>query len=409
MKARFARSAILFAAVLVACSGADSTPSPATTLPPVATLPPPATATPPETPALTPSSTIYHTPRPAPTDTELAPRLQNLLDEWLTTAGAPGAVLGVRLTDGRTAIVASGWRDEAGDDPVEPTDRFRIGSVTKTIVATLVLDMAADELIDLDADLATYLPDAPHADEVTIRQLLGHTSGMPDFFLLSEYQTAILISPGRVWDPAGVLDLVSDPPLDFEPGTDWAYSNTNYLLLGLVAEEVTGDPLARLLRERVSEPLGLTDTFLDELEPGPPVPVAGHHDLDGDGVPDSLAGIPYTALVTSGAAAGGLSSTALDVLDFADGLFGARLLSEEALAEMLTPTPHYPAYGLGIGRLVTDAGEAWGHTGALPGFSTVFARSLEGGETIVVLVNRSAADVEALARAVAALLVEEPG
>lgn len=399
--------ALLLIGLLVGCGASDPSPAPAT-LPPVATLPPPATATAPPTTRLSPAPTFDHSPRPAPADAELAPRLRVLLDDWLTDSETPGGVLAVRLADGRTAVVSSGWRDVDGDQPVEPTDRFRIGSITKTYVAALVLSLADDGLVELDAELATYLPDAPHADQVTIRQLLAHTSGLPDLFLLSEYQTAVFISAGRRWQPADALELVRGEPLEFEPGSSWAYSNTNYLVLGLVAEEVGGASLAELLRARVIEPSGLTDTFLEEMEPGPAVVVAGHHDLDGDGDHDSLTGIPYTALVTSGAAAGGLSSSGLDVLDFAAALFGGRLLSASGLAEMLTPSPHYAAYGLGIGRLVTDGGVAWGHTGALPGFSAVFAGSLEDGGTIVVLGNRSGADAEGLARAVADELLIDP-
>lgn len=392
--------------VLAACTANEATPTPPpTAIPTVApTLPPPATATPDTTAAAT-STPAFPSPRPAPTDPALTPLLQAVLDEWRDQSGTPGAVVGVRLADGRTAIVASGFADQNGSEPVEPTDRFRIGSITKTFVAALILGLAADGLIELDALVVEYLPDAPHADEVTVLQLLAHTSGIADFGAEPDYQGAIFASPGRVWGPAEVLGLIDYRPLAFDPGTAWAYSNTNYSILGLIAEAVTGEPLADLLRTRVADRLGLTDTYLEALEAAPPVPVSGHHDFDGDGRPDSVAGIPYTALVSSGAAAGGLSATALDVLDFASGLFGGRLLDEPSLERMLEPVPVAPTYGLGIARFDAGGTQAWGHPGALPGFSTLFAHSPDEGVTVVGLANRSGADVGELAeRTVAELL-----
>lgn len=308
-------------------------------------------------------------------------------------------MLAVRLADGRTAVVAGGQTDDRGGDPVQPADRFRIGSITKTYVATLILQLAEEGRLGLDEPLADYLPEVSHGQQVTIRQLLGHTSGVPDFGSVPAYRERLLDNPGRQWTADDVLELLVDRPLDFEPGERWAYSNTNYLLLGLVAEAVGGSPLAELLHARILDPLELTSTYLDGIEDAPRMAVSGHFDIDGDGQSDNVRLIPYTALVTSGAAAGGLSASALDVLDFADALMAGRLVGRDSLGRMMEASPESEAaggYGLGLMRFRHAGREAWGHAGALPGFTAVLAHSMSDGTTVVALANESDVDIGTL-------------
>ena len=369
-------------------------------------LPPPAAGSPPAAPGSEPARS---TPAPLPTesipaDPELAPRLQRLLDDWLAETGAPGGALALRLADGRTAVVAGGHTDDRGGDLVQPADRFRIGSITKTYVATLILQLVEEGRVALDEPLATYLPDAGHGQEVTIRQLLAHTSGVPDFGTVAAYRERLLENPGRAWTADEVLRLVIDRSLDFEPGERWAYSNTNYILLGLVAEAAGGSSLAELLHSRILDPLKLTDTYLEGVEDAPRMAVSGHFDLDGDGDSDNVRLIPYTALVTSGAAAGGLSATALDVLDFADALMAGRLVGRISLGRMMeasTESETAGGYGLGLMRFQRAGREAWGHGGGLPGFSAVLAHSVADGATVVGLANERDVDIGSLAERVA--------
>jgi D-alanyl-D-alanine carboxypeptidase len=388
--------------------GAPATPMAPTQTPlqpiaPEATLPPPAEGTPP--PEATPPALPTEPTEPAPTDPELTPVLQQMLEDWLAEDGAPGAVLGVRLADGRTAVVASGETDAGTGRPVDPGHRFRIGSITKTFIGALVVQLSEEGLLDLSETLESHLPGAPHAGEVTVRQLLDHTSGMPDFAAQAAYRAALLRAPGREWSPQEVVDLVASLELDFEPGTGWAYSNSNYLLLGMLAEEVGGEDLEVLLRERIIEPLGLGSTYLEGFEDSPELAVSGHFDLDGDGSPDNVRAIPYTALVTSGAAAGGISASALDVLDFATGLFSAQLVDRDGLAEMMAINPPSTRYGAGLALFQPGGIEGWGHSGALPGFSTLLVHSVTEEVTIVGMANESGADVGSLVARTAALLL----
>jgi D-alanyl-D-alanine carboxypeptidase len=370
-------------------------------------LPAPATRGPDSTPpALTPAPTQAEQPPAAPADAQLTAVLQPLLEEWLAEGDIPGATLGVRLADGRTAVVAAGSTDDVGGQPVQPGHRFRIGSITKTFVAMLVLQLVEDGLVELDDQLATYLPEAPFAGQVTVRQLLSHTSGVPDFGVESQYAQLMIVQPARRWSSAEVLALVADLPLDFEPGTSTSYSNTNYTLAGMLVEEVGDGTLAELLRERILEPAGLEATYLEELEPAPAMAVSGHFDIDGDGEPDNVRHISYTALVTSGAAAGGMSANAADMLEFSAALAGGQLVSEETLSEALGAAEG--GYGLGLVTTTRDDRQVWGHGGALPGFSAAFGHLPEEGVSVAALSNQTGANVnELMERALVALLGEQ--
>lgn len=374
----------------------------------MATLPPPAVAPPTApTPAPTLASARPSVPALPPPDPALAGPLQAVLDGWRQATGAPGAVAGLRLPDGRTVVVASGTTDADGGEAVEIGHRFRVGSITKTFVATLLLQLSSDGLLDLDDTLADYLPWAPHADAVSLRQLLRHTSGLPDFAGLPAYRQQLLLNPAREWQARETVALIDGLPLEFAPGSRWSYSNTNYVLAGLVAEEVGGRPLAALLRERIHQRLGLASTFLEGLEDAPPMETAGHFDIDGDGRPNSVRFVPYVALVTSGAAAGGLSSSAHDMLDFAVGLFEGRLLARDELEQMIAPADVSPGYGLGVSLFQRDDRLLIGHVGALPGYSALLAHQPEDGVMVVALANQTGVDVQALAEEALVLFVGE--
>jgi D-alanyl-D-alanine carboxypeptidase len=263
------------------------------------------------------------------------------------------------------------------------------------MVATLVLRLVGQGVLELDAPLSTYLPDAPFG-QVTLRQLLSHSAGVPDFGREPSYAQLLFIQPGRVWTADEVVGLVADEDLDFEPGRRTSYSNTGYVLAGMAAEAAAGEPLAELLRQQVILPAGLDATYLEEMEDSPAMAVNGHFDIDGDGSPDNVAGVPYTALVTSGAAAGGISASAMDVLDFGTALFEGGLLSEGALAEMTSFQAGAAGQGLGLIRTTREGREIWGHDGALPGFSAAFGYLPQERVIVVAMSNQTGANVHTL-------------
>ena len=162
--------------------------------------------------------------------------------------------------DEELTVAAAG---SAGPDggTVEPDSAFRVGSMSKTFVAVMLLQLVDDGTIGLDDLVVDHAPDLTIADGVTIRQLLAHRSGLPEYND-GELAPAVLADPARTWTPADVLDLVADQPRDFAPDTQFAYSNTNYIVAGLLLEAVTGMTLAENLQSRIVEPLGLTSHLL---------------------------------------------------------------------------------------------------------------------------------------------------
>jgi D-alanyl-D-alanine carboxypeptidase len=270
-------------------------------------------------------------------------------------------------------LVADGHHVSARGD-IRPDDRFRVGSVTKTFVAVTVLQLEAEHRLSLDDPIGRYVPGAGAAP---LRTLLNHTSGIPNH---SEDPRILEGWPLRQWQPAELVAIAQSMP----PVTGFHYSNTNYVLLGLAVERVTGRPLAKELERRILRPLRLTRTAYDE---GPRVRGV---------IPGYSGGVDYTVSNTSWAgAAGAVVSTARDLATFYGSL--DRLLPRRQYRAMHTGT-----YGYGLFPIQTACGEAWGHNGAVPGYYTnAFTR---GRRTAVVLVDAYPTDELAAVRKLARAL-----
>ncbi|HSJ45138.1 MAG TPA: serine hydrolase domain-containing protein [Euzebyales bacterium] len=235
------------------------------------------------------------------------------------------------------------------EEPVAADARFRVGSITKTFVATVVMQLADEHRLRLDDPLLRYVPASPWGD-VSLRQLLRHTGGVPDHTLAAGFADALLDKPERRWTTAEVLDLVADRDRDFAPGTAYAYSNTGYVLLGQVIQAVTGQPWARVVRQRIIEPLGLGDTSIAGVDDPATDTISGWFDTSGDGFDDPVTG-PWPALDTTEGPAGALVSTAPDLVRFARALFEGDLVSRDARREMTTPGQFHPPHSnYGAGR-----------------------------------------------------------
>jgi len=201
-------------------------------------------------------------------DPALAAALQETLDAARSRIDAPGATLTFASSARGAWSGASGESDVAAGAPAQPGDRFRIGSITKTFVAAAVLQIEGEGLLALDDPLTTWVPDAPHADAVTYRQLLNHTAGYEDYV----EDLGFLASLDVERTPWELLAFIEGAPLRFEPGADFAYSNTHYVLLGMAMEAAEGEDYAASLRRRFLDPLGLDDTSLPSHEEEPPRP-----------------------------------------------------------------------------------------------------------------------------------------
>jgi len=316
-----------------------------------------------------------------------------------TTGG--GVILAIVEADGDVIAAASPGVQTEGDT-IRPDQRFRIGSVTKTFVATVMLQLYDEGLVDLDAPAADYLSEPTMPEGVTVRQLLGHTSGAPEYVGHEGYWERVRGSPAVPLTPRDILNFIRDDPPLFEPGARWSYSNTNYIYLGLLIEAVTGEEVAAVLRDRIIGPLGLEDTYLAGNEYGPPVVQAPIWipEVPSPTCDTCLVGLqhdyPYASTATGAWTAGAIVSSAADLATFFTALFDGALISDDALAQMISGEPlsggHDPVVGYGLGLSAYaparyDPADPdltfYGHGGSVPGFITLVWHEPDSGTTIV--------------------------
>jgi D-alanyl-D-alanine carboxypeptidase len=317
-----------------------------------------------------------------------APDLQKDVDA-LVAAGVPGAILVVRH-GGRTVRLAGGLADVARKRPMHSSDRFRIASLTKSYVATVALQLVAERQLALDDSVEQRLPGVvPNGGKIRIRQLLNHTSGLFDFAadprVLKPYLKGNF---GFRWAPRKLVQIgVSHKPL-FAPGTRFAYSNTDYVILGLIVEAVTGNSLGTELGGRIFRPLGLRATAFP-TKPRIASPYAHGYYVFAKPPATDVSGVsPFPW------AAGAMVSTGADVLSFYRALLAGDLLEPKLLNAMKktvsegrrTDIPG-SRYGLGLERFPTSCGGAWGHNGAIAGYLVFAFTSNDGGGQAVLMVN----------------------
>ena len=320
-------------------------------------------------------------------------------------AGIDRGLIGVALAVDQGGEVlfdgAAGLANGETQTPLSPTDRFRIYSITKTFTAVLVLQLVDEGVLSLDDTVTEWLDDPavariPNVEQITLRQLLTHTSGVYDYYngadspFVDDAITGEGADWSKVWTPQELLAYVDGTrqEADFAPGQGVNYSDTNYILLGLIVEQAGGQSIPEQLHTRILDPLGLTDTFFAAAEPVPGGTVAGYHRL-GDELID-VSGINLSWASTQG----GMVSTAEDLARFADALFGGDLIEPASLEAMLTFLPadeQGREWGLGVARLRTPVGGLIGMNGSGPGF---VARMywLPNGATVVLLTNTNLED-----------------
>ncbi|MGP4113377.1 serine hydrolase domain-containing protein [Streptomyces sp. 4N509B] len=325
----------------------------------------------------------------------------------LHRAGAVGATA-VLLTPDGTVAAGSGTADLATGAPADPGARFRAGSTLKPFVATVVLQLVGEGELSLDDTVEEWLPGVVTGNDndggrVTVRQLLQHTSGVPDYFapdLLPAVYSAAGFHANRLRhyaDEELVAGAMRFPP-DFDPDAEWSYSNTNYILAGMIIERVTGHSWEREVRDRVIVPLGLTDTELPGDDPTMTAPfLRGYHTYAEDGrrVDTTVdTRVDTTVFNTTAASAGGaLVSTPRDLNRFLSALLGGELLEPAELAEMLTVRelpgePGARGYGLGLERReLSCGGFSWHHSGLALGYYGENGVTADGGRAVTVVTN----------------------
>ncbi len=318
----------------------------------------------------------------------------------------PGIVVSVTTPEGRWQQ-AFGTRTIGADDPVSIDDHFRVGSITKTMVATVALQLVNESKLSLSDQVSDHLSDVWGADGVTVEQLLTMRSGLFSYTERTDFNRILDENPARVWTFSELAALGTSVPPYFSPGSDVRYSNTNTVLLAMIIEDVTGNSLETELRNRIFEPLGLRETSYpvqgDSALP-PPSPhgyLYGTNSsanisaaLEWDQVRAAREGTLLPTDVTNLdpswiGAAGAVISTASDLETFAGALAGGTLLDSTELHERQLDIPRtsgasMPVLGTyGLGLMVF--GPMYGHDGAIPGFQSFMGHDPDTGITVVVL------------------------
>jgi D-alanyl-D-alanine carboxypeptidase len=342
-------------------------------------------------------------------------RLQNALVSGIAM-GLPGISVAIGFDDKLAWVGTDGYSDLSRRVPVKPDDRFGIGSITKTFVARVILQLAEEGCLDLNKTPLDYISldivkKVPNTDKATLRQLINHQSGIPTWEFQPDW-----IPKGRgkdmkldyVWGKTDTLVYVSEEDMHalFEPGEHYSYSNTNYTILGLVIEAVTGNDVTTEIRNRILEPLGLDDTYLESFEPNPEGYV--HHYHYATPHFKKTAGIhrgfplvrPYliestTANLSPEWAAGGMVSSASDLVRWARAIRDGELLKSEMQKEVFTyyppdnPRRSRSQYMQGIMQIENYYRDltAYGHSGGTLGFTALMYWFEDTGVTVVVLTN----------------------
>ncbi len=260
--------------------------------------------------------------------------------------------------------------------------KFRIGSVTKQFTAVSILLLQERGLLNVDDPVSKHVTDAPEAwASITLRDLLQHTSGIPNVTSLDHFGTQKFLPTSQ----DELIAMFADRPLDFEPSSQWQYSNSNFVLLSRVVETVSGYAYSDFVRANLFEPLGMTATGIDQSHVILPQRAAGYSPSS-----DGVVNAEYMNMAIP-TGAGALYSTTGDLVKWQRGLFGGSLLSEESLTQLITPSEFEAVAGAryAMGLLVTDSpeGRAVWHGGGIEGFNAFLGFDPDTRTSVVVLAN----------------------
>lgn len=335
--------------------------------------------------------------------------IEGLLADYIAR-GAVGASLAFARNGAPAETATAGVSDRGAGTPVKPDDLFKIGSCTKTYVAAALVRLAEDGKVDLDQPVSGWFPDLPGGEKISVRQLVNHRSGMPEF----EYD--LPMDPSRVWAPMDMVDVAFQVGGQKAPGGPAVYNNTGYVLAGLLIEKIAGMPLGAYVRKVVLEPLGLHDTWSPATEPYPagrvvrgyyhrPPPAPGAStELAAGGEMWRMEGVlPYshelqdsseTFHYSGGFGCGDMIATPADLVAFMRGLFDGKVVSSRWFQAMFgnrapVSFPGTRMRETGAGLFQSSYGDRafYGHQGSIPGYVCVMQHDPESGLTIAMASN----------------------
>jgi D-alanyl-D-alanine carboxypeptidase len=327
--------------------------------------------------------------------------LQDKLDQIHAAGRFPGITAGFALPDGTSFALAAGVSDREAKTAMQPADRMLAGSVGKTFVAALALSLVHEGKLGLDDPVATHLDKEPWFDRLpngasaTVRMLMNHTSGLVRYEFEPAFAQALSADPDRVWRPDELVAYVLGKQPPFAPGAGWVYSDTNYIVLGMILERVGGGPLYEQIERRFVEPLRLTGTVPSDRREiaGVVQGYAGSNNPFG-GADAMLTGGRFAINPQFEWAGGGFATTAEDLARWAqaihEGKAFARSMNGQFLQGVAAPMlGRGVRYGLGVILWETPLGPAHGHSGFFPGYLAEMRYYPHHRIAVAILVNTS--------------------
>jgi D-alanyl-D-alanine carboxypeptidase len=346
---------------------------------------------------------VVHSPEIATVTSAQAQRINQAADAWIASGKAVGVA--VEVSRGGQVVFARGFGRASLDSasPVTPSTEFRVGSVSKQFTAAAIMQLVQAGKLSLNDKLSAYYPNFPRGDEVTIRELLTHTSGIHNYTEFGPNPLALLQLMKDYTTDQWVDHIARQKPLyDFTPGSAWHYTNSGFFLLGAIVEKVSGEPLSQYLHDHIFSPLGMDQTAVDGNSDVGPGRATGydHAWLPGGGFQRAI----YVSMTVPGGA-GALRTSADDLIKWANGLFGDKVVDQPTLAQMLTPArltdgrlaslaryqmdPSEPTgdygFGIRIGRF--EGHREIGHEGDIFGFNAALDTYPDDQFTVAVVAN----------------------
>ena len=354
---------------------------------------------------LTAATTAFaQQPAAAPDTNALKKDLQLKLEEWHKAGKFPGATLGVVLANGESFGLAVGLSDRDAKTPMKPTDRMLAGSTGKTFAAATALQLIKEGKIGLDDKVEKYLGSEPwfsrlpNAKDITVRQLMNHTSGLVRYEFKDQFTKDLTSNPEKAWKPQELLAYLLDEKPPFEAGKGWDYSDTNYIVLGMIIEKVTGKKFYDEANKRVVKPLKLPDTIpQDGLRlKGVVQGYAGANNPFG-GKDEMIHGGKFAINPQFEWTGGGWASTSHDLARWAKLYFEGKAFDNSLMPQVLDGVaaklgPNVK-YGLCVIIRPTQAGTTYGHSGFFPGYVTDMMYFPDRKIAVAVQVNTSAPGV----------------
>lgn len=340
----------------------------------------------------------------SPSVPERTAAVQRYVDTWRAASGVPGVAVGVVLRDGTVVGVASGESDTSTHRAMLPTDLMLAGSTGKTLFAAVAVQLIEAGTLDLDAKISKYLGNRewfrrlPNGGDATVRQLMTHTSGIVRYEFDPKFTADLRAQPAKSWKPEEQLAYLFDQKAPFAAGQGWEYSDTNYIVLGLIVEQLTGASYYDLIRQRFLGPLALRGVVPSDSRriPG----LANGYVGAGDPI------LPAGPVVVDGSvvvnpqvewAGGGFATNAVDLARWGHELYAGRALSAKARRLMIDAA--VPAklgagssYGLGVIVRAPSAAMSsvtWGHSGYFPGYMSELLHVVDDGTTLAIQINSS--------------------